>query len=170
MTKNDFEKLIDTYQQSILILIYRIVHEWETAKDLTQDVFVKIWEKHKAIILGKSIYTLLYRIAVHLAIDYLRSRKITIPSENMIAAANIINDTEHNNLNRIIRHCTQSLKPKQKAVFIMRDIEGFNIEEIALIMGVSPGNVRSNLHLARKNIREYLVKKFNITEELLYDL
>lgn len=170
MTKDQFEQLIERYHRSIQTLIYRIVWEWETANDLAQDVFVKMWEKHNRIPLSDNIYTLLYRIAVHSAIDYLRRRKTTVQADNLTASTNIWQKTEQANLFSIIEDCTRFLKPKQKAVFIMRDMEGFGIEEIALIMNISAGSVRSNLHLARKNIREYLAKSFNITEESLYDL
>ena len=80
------------------------------------------------------------------------------------------NPDEQDEMFHLIVQCSSKLKPKQKAVFLLRDIEGFSFEEIADTLKMSINNIQSNLHLARKNIRCLLESKYQLTWETIYDL
>ena len=80
--------------------------------------------------------------------------------ENLIVndelnAENILINTE---LKKMVYKAVENLSPKQKMVFILRDIEGMEIVEIVKIMNISPGRIKSNLYYARKRLRQLLEK------------
>jgi len=161
-----FKQVVADYHQPLIGLAFKMVHRWEIARDLTQDVFLRLWKERRSVRFSDRIYTLLYRIAMNVCIDYLRKTK----EELLPPADQIKGDSEHrveeNELLEIIRTCVARLLPKQKAVFVLREVEGFDISEIAAILKTS----RSNLHLARKNIRSMLRDEYQIKEDYLYEL
>ncbi|MDZ7648713.1 MAG: sigma factor-like helix-turn-helix DNA-binding protein [Cytophagales bacterium] len=66
----------------------------------------------------------------------------------------------------MIQEIASALTPKQKAVFILRDLEGLSVEEVCAIISLSSGNVKSNLYYARKFVSERLKATYQITDNL----
>jgi RNA polymerase sigma-70 factor (ECF subfamily) len=171
MDQNEFHKLVSTYQDSVAGVIYRLIHSQEDARDLMQDAFIQLWKHHQKLDNQHAALTYLYRTAVHLAIDRLRRKKhgmVELTPEVEQLNAGMVKDSRE--LFEAIMVSAKWLKPKQKAVFILRDVEGFEFEEIAVLLNIPLANLRSNLHLARKKIKEILKKYYNITTEYWYDL
>jgi len=170
MNETQYAEIIRKFQSPLLMLIYNMVHSWETARDLAQDTFVRLWDFRDRIITEKPYFTLLYRIAINLAIDHLRKKKPDRLEfiETVPQASSGNHDSDE--LRQIILFCARQLKPKQQAAFLLRDIEGFSIEEIGSILDMPLSNVSSNLHLARKNIRKMLETKYQLREENYYEM
>lgn len=170
MTENQFKEVVEQYSKPILSIIYKMIHHREAAYDLTQDVFLKIWQHRKNLDDSKPIFTFIYRIAMNLSIDYLRKKTPDL-IENDILDLIILNDyEEQEEIFNLIMRCSSELKPKQKAIFILRDVEGFTFEEISDTLKMSINNIQSNLHLARKKIRNLLESKYQLTWETIYDM
>jgi RNA polymerase sigma-70 factor (ECF subfamily) len=171
MNETEYYSLLAGYRDSMARIIYRLVHSQEDTRDLMQDACVQLWKHHQQLDNRRAACTYLYRTAINLAIDWLRHRKFQIV-ESEATLAQFSNDTpaDSRELFEAILACSRHLKPKQQAVFILKDLEGFEFEEIALLMNSRPANLRSNLHLARKKIKEILEKQYNITMEYWYDL
>jgi len=170
MDKKQFTDILEIYQSAVIRIIYKMVNSWDTARDLAQDAFLRLWRYRNKISEDKPIFTLLYKIAVNLSIDHLRknsNKYIGLEDSTTMTSAENQEDRE---LYQLILTVSDRLKPKQKAVFILRDIEGFSFEEITKIMNMPVGNIRSNLHLARKNIKNFLESEFNFSREMLYEL
>lgn len=170
MDEERFSEIIDEYQQPIRSVIQKMVNSWDTAHDLCQDTFLKFWDYRNQVDLDKPIFTLLYKIAINIAIDFLRKKKPEISNidpEILLSENDSINFKE---VYQLILNCSEKLQTKQKAIFILRDIEGFTFEEIKLIMNMPVSNIRSNLHLARKNIKKYMETFFQINQEIIYEL
>jgi RNA polymerase sigma-70 factor (ECF subfamily) len=147
-----------------------MINSWDTACDLAQDVFLKLWHYRDKISDDKPIFTLLYKIAVNLAIDHLRKNKNKFVELDTTLSIISVNNQDNHEIYKLILAISDRLKPKQKAIFILRDIEGFSFEEIKLIMNMPVGNIRSNLHLARKNIKQFLELEYNFSQEMIYEL
>ncbi len=64
-------------------------------------------------------------------------------------------------LSELLELATRNLSEKQKAVFILKDIQGVDTEEVCEIMEQSPENIKSNLYHARKSVREYISRIIN---------
>ena len=170
MIENQFDEIVDLYSQPILNIIYKMIHHKETAYDLAQDVFTKLWEHRNKFDQQKSIFTLIYKIAMNLSIDYLRKKKPDVYENEILEMVYTSDPNDQSEIFNLIMQCSSDLKPKQKAVFLLRDIEGFSFEEIAETLRMSVNNIQSNLHLARKRIRYLLETKYQLTLETLYDL
>jgi RNA polymerase sigma-70 factor (ECF subfamily) len=170
MDNKHFSDILDTYQSAIISVIYKMIKSWETSRDLAQDSFIKLWDYRDKIREDKPIFTLLYKIAVNLAIDHLRKTDNKFIELDITTFTSSTDNLESRELYQLILTISDQLKPKQKAIFILRDIEGFSFQEIKSIMNMPIGNIRSNLHLARKNIKNSLELEYNYSQETIYEL
>ena len=74
MSEEQFSIIIEKYQLSVTSLIYKMVSSWETARDLAQDTFVKLWNYRDKIQTDLPSFTLIYKIAMNVSIDFLRKK------------------------------------------------------------------------------------------------
>jgi RNA polymerase sigma-70 factor (ECF subfamily) len=129
------------------------------AEELTQDVFVRAWEKLH-LFEGKSAFsTWLHRLAVNLVIGTWRSKKRRGAS---LENAGHLTPLEQQRLDNRpgsamdLEQAIASLPEGARAVFVLHDIEGFGHDEISFLAGIAPGTSKSHLHWARKHLREKL--------------
>ena len=170
MNEEQFSALIDKYQVAVISLIYKMISSRESARDLAQDTFIKLWNYRSKIKSDSPSFTLIYRIAVNVSIDFLRKKRPQVQDLDPEAFEDKSTRQERSEVYQLILTCAVDLKPKQRAIFILRDIEGFSFDEIKKILNMPLSNIRSNLHLARKNIKRLLESKYEYSQELLYDL
>jgi RNA polymerase sigma-70 factor (ECF subfamily) len=146
---------------------FRILADEEQAKDIVQETMITLWETIKKIKSPGSFMTWFYRIVVNKCYDQLRKRKRnpefsaddgtwTLISNKMSENSNL--EIENKETAMMIKILTNKLSPKQKAVFVLSDLEEMSNEEVALITGMSRINVKANLHYARKRIGEMIAK------------
>jgi RNA polymerase sigma-70 factor (ECF subfamily) len=170
--------LIAQYHQPVYSLVYRIVSDPADAADTTQEVFLKIFKGIKRFNGQSSLKTWIYRIAVHEASNRRRwwfrhkSRETTIePVANEVVnearpvglretledtGPSPFENTARNELcARVERELAQVAEPFRTTV-VLRDIEEFSYEEIAEIMQVSLGTVKSRLMRGREALRQRL--------------
>jgi len=161
-----FGELVDRYRNQVAALAYKMVGDYDEAADITQNVFVKtsqnIWRYDEK----KRFYTWLYRITVNASIDYMRKhrRHRHEPLENVFEAADNIRENPESNFRTIrlrehIQAATEKLNGKQKSAFVLRDIEGCHIDDVANIMEMPEATVRWYLHRARQKIRKDLLRR-----------
>ncbi len=161
----EFEKLIRQQQRPLVAIAYRMLSNWEDARDVAQETFIRFWQSEAVCANDDSASIVLRRILINLCIDRLRRQQrfkffawFSESSEPLLPA---VNNPEHEFKNAELKNqidsATARLKPRQKAVFILRDLEGHSVHETANILGCSENNVLVNLHLARKNLRKWLL-------------
>ncbi len=162
-----FEELISTYQRMIYNYCYRMSGNLHDAEDLTQEVFIKVYKSLRKF-KGKSQFsTWIYRIAHNTCVD--RHRKKRPTDDNMIFLDNekeyrtLISDSyipEEELLSKekqdIIQKCIDSLKPEYRSVIILRDIQNYSYKEIATILDIPLGTVKSYISRGRSALRESL--------------
>jgi RNA polymerase sigma-70 factor (ECF subfamily) len=164
--KRAFAELVDRYRNQVAALAYKMVGDYDEAADITQNVFVKtsqnIWRYDES----KRFYTWLYRITVNASIDYMRKhrRHRHEPLENVRETVESRKDTPEgtyrtNQLREYINAATEKLNGKQRSAFILRDIEGCQIDDVASIMDMPEATVRWYLHRARQKIRKDLLRR-----------
>ena len=169
----DFETLYRDYGRSVLNLVYRMTGNEEVARDLTQDVFYKIYMRLDEFEGRSRIYTWIYRITINHVLNYLkreRRRKWVELLEKRIDE--VFDETsgmedwrmapqppdvrlEEHQQEKIIWHIVQQLPDKLKLPFILHRYEQLAYKEIAEILDVSVSAVESRIYRARKQ----LVKK-----------
>ncbi len=160
-----FAVLVSEHQMLVFRLAFRLLCDEEEAKDVVQETFIKIWLSLKSYNPSFLFSTWIYRIACNICYDRLRSNQRTLfrgeltEYEMRIASEEDIESSLANKeLSEMILRFTDELTPKQKLVFVLREVEEREISEIETITGLSPEKIKSNLYLARKSIREKLNK------------
>lgn len=161
-----FTKTVQEYFQMVYSVAWRIIGNAEDAKDIAQETFIKLHRKFNRYSRKKELRPWLYRIAVNSAIDYLRrrQRKKEIEFDPEIHGPQFaihgkqeLNDRE---TYQIIINASEILPPKQKAVFVLRDIEGLAFGEIAKTLKCSQNAVRSHLSHARAALRKIIERGY----------
>jgi len=164
--KQAFTELVNRYRNQVASLAYKMVSDYDEAADITQDVFVKmsknIWRYDEK----KKFYTWLYRITVNASIDYIRkhNRHRHEPLEEVYNYKDKDQISPDDNYHRwqisdYIKKATDSLNDKQRSAFMLRDVEGCKIGDVANIMNMPEATVRWYLHRARTKIRTELSRK-----------
>ena len=170
------ERLILKYQNRIYNAILKICANPDDAAELTQDTFVKVIENIDKFEGRSSFYTWAFRIGVNLTLNYCqRSVKLGFKSINAednedddkdrgVLKEFLTDDSlpdpavviENKELCRIVIKALMKLDDTQRAVVVLRDIEGMNYAQIAEVLDIELGTVRSRLSRARTNLREIM--------------
>jgi len=152
----------------VFSVAFRMVGDEDLAKDIVQETMVTVWQKLENIGASESFKPWLYRIVVNKCYDHLRKRKkrmeFSADGSAWAVISNHISEEQPSELEkseaaRIINLLTDRLSPRQKAVFVLCDLEEMTREEAAVITGMSRMNIKANLHYARRKIGE-MIKKY----------
>jgi RNA polymerase sigma-70 factor (ECF subfamily) len=153
-----FERLYRDHVDRVYSLCARMAGDRNTAEELTQDVFVRAWEK-LALFRGESSFgTWLHRLAVNVTLNHLKTdgrhqRRSTGEPEVMDALPALpLAPGDRMDLEKAIA----GLPPGARRIFILHDVEGFKHEEIAEQLGITSGGSKAQLHRARMLLREAL--------------
>ena len=169
------ERLIIKYQNRIYNTILKICANKEDAAELTQETFVKVIENIADFQGRSSFYTWVFRIAVNLTLTYCkRSLRLGFRSLDVSESENgcdesslkdflkddTISDpatiTANKELCEIAVKALMQMDDDQRAVVILRDVEGMNYAQIANVLDIELGTVKSRLSRARGSLREIL--------------
>lgn len=168
------EILAKRYQTAVLNYIYRIIRDREAAEDLTQETFVRVFNKSRQFKKVAKFSTWLYKIATNLSLNEIRDRKLrpslTLYTQaqpdadggeliSLLPAPHIPSeiDSRRRELARLIESTLQELPEKYRLVLILCDMEQFSYQEAARVLGMRVGTVGSRLSRARR----YFVQKFS---------
>lgn len=159
-----FDHLVMRYQERVYWTIRRLVSDHDDANDITQNVFIKAYEALPSFKGDSAIFTWLYRIAVNLALNELRRRKIrktfsldAEPFEPAVSADESPAEKLLANERRdAIRRAVERLPEKQKKVFVLRYYEELPYEEISKMLRTSVGGLKANYFHAVQKIGEAL--------------
>jgi RNA polymerase sigma-70 factor (ECF subfamily) len=164
---HNFRKVVENTTPMIFSVAFRMLGDEDTARDIVQDTMITIWQKLSRIKTAESYKTWAYRIAVNKCYDQLRKQKrqkeIRFDDQTWAIISNHISEggiTELENKEnaQIINLLTNRLSHKQKAVFILSELEEMPAGEIAKITGMNRSAVKANLYYARRNIESLLQK------------
>ncbi len=171
-----FGILIAQYHQPLFSLIARSLDDPVDAADITQEVFIKVFRSIRSFNGGSSLRTWLYRIALHEASNQRRwwsrhkRREITIDTplfdveEDAPTLAMLLADShgtpldhaEQSELRAAVEQALRALPEAFRTVVVLREMEGFAYEEIAEVLGVNLGTVKSRLTRGRHLLRDLL--------------
>ena len=167
-----FACLLDRYSRLVYSLILRIVRNKEDAEELTQDVFMKVFNKLGSFKGDSSFSTWIYRIAYNTAISEVRKNRpehlaieesvMADVSEDEIAGS--LGSVGENEQTRRLDAALELLSPDERAIVLFFYMEDKAIEDIANITGLSIANVKVKLHRIRKKLF-VLLKKMEELEQ-----
>ena len=169
------ERLILKYQNRIYNVILKICANIDDAAELTQDTFVKVIENIDKFQGKSSFYTWAFRIAVNLTLNYCkRNAKLVFRSLDaeqdpdsqapMMLKEFLTDDSfpdpavvaQNSELCRLIQDALLKLDDEQRIVVVLRDIEGMDYAQIAEVLGIELGTVKSRLSRARSNLKDIM--------------
>jgi RNA polymerase sigma-70 factor (ECF subfamily) len=154
-----FRSLYELSVDRVYALCLRIAADPALAEELTQDVFVRVWEKLRTFKGESAFSTWLHRLAVNVVLSEKRARG---RREKRVFSGGELEDLERPGSvplpgNRMdLEQAIASLPPGARAVFVLHDIEGYQHEEIAEMSGLAAGTSKAQLFRARRLLREML--------------
>jgi RNA polymerase sigma-70 factor (ECF subfamily) len=167
-----FAEVVRRYRGPITNFVYRMLNDYDTAVDLAQETFVRVYTSVGRYEANYSFSTYIYRIAANLAISELRKRRrrkvvsffgvfggdadeateLDPADERPLAEDELLADERK----RAVKRAIASLPEKYRTALVLRDIEGHSYDEIAAILDLSEGTVKSRINRARGLLRDKL--------------
>ena len=163
-----FEELYQRHHRRVYSICLRMLQNASEAEDLTQDVFIQLYRKIGSFRGDSAFTTWLHRMTVNQVLMHFRKRTVKFEktTEEGETPVQIVNGTANPFKMPIVdkialENAIEQLPKGYKNVFVLHDVEGFEHEEVARILGCSVGTSKSQLHKARLKLRKLLGKKAN---------
>src|SRR5215468_7158546 len=160
-----FDQIIISHQRKIISLAWRMLGNQEDARDAAQETFLRVYKSFGRFDPAQDFNGWLYRIAVNVCRDLARKRRgghFSLEAEvesGAIAEPASPHDTESAAMlaqeQAILLRALATLPEKERAAIVLRDLEGFETEDVARILGSSPTTVRSQICSARAKIKAF---------------
>jgi len=158
-----FRTLMERYQQQVFRTVMGFVHSKEDAEDITQEIFIRVYQSLNTFQGESELSTWLYRITVNMSLNFLRSNRkkrlmqslealFTLRSEDKTP----LEELESTERDRRIRQAIDSLPERQRLAFILSRYEELPQKKIAAVMNRSEGTVEQLLQRAKENLRKKL--------------
>ena len=163
-----FRSLVEQFQGFVYSIPYRFAKDGAEAEDLAQECFIRVWKNLDRYNPEYKFRTWIGKIITNICLDLLRSARKknkmnSIAMEENFEVADVVNHEKElhaSELQKIILQLAEALTPKQKAAFILRDLEMLDVTEACEMLNESAENLKSNLYYARKHVRENLLKYY----------
>ena len=175
---NAYEALVKKYEKNVYNLALRMTGNSEDAADMAQEAFIKAYNSLTSFRGDSKFSVWLYRIVSNVCLDFLRSRSrkqtVSLLTENddgEEVELDIADETHSpeklldRSLTRdAVRRGLAALPPDHREILLLREIQGLSYEEIADVLGLEAGTVKSRIFRARKKLCSFLIKDGNIPE------
>ena len=175
---NAFGTLVTEYEKGVYAIAQRMTGNPEDAADMTQETFIKAYNSLQSFRGDSKFSVWLYRIASNVCLDFLRSRSRK-PAVSLSVEDDEGEETEldiadesqspelllERGLTRdAVRRGLQALPPDYKQILLLREIQGLSYEEIADVLQIEVGTVKSRIFRARKRLCTFLIEDGNIPD------
>ncbi|HET8909491.1 MAG TPA: sigma-70 family RNA polymerase sigma factor [Ktedonobacterales bacterium] len=158
----DCERFIREHERTILNYLWRMTGDEETASDLTQEVFLRAWQRFETIRAYQRPAAWLFRVATNLALTYLKRRSLpgaspaTLDEDDGPATSD---PAWHYAESDLIRSILLQLSPQRRAALVLREVYGLSAAEVGQVLGISDTALRMTLHRARSQFRELYLRE-----------
>lgn len=156
MTTTEYNKCVELFSDNIYRFAMKSVRDTNTANDLVQDTFLRLWQ-HVSDVDFERVKSYLFRIAHNLMIDYFRKNKRNADFE-LVNQSQYSYFHEYTDIKEQLDKAICTLPQIQKTVLMLRDYEGYSYDEIGEIAGLNNSQVKVYIYRARKKLKDYLVK------------
>ena len=169
-----FREIVNRYERPIFSLVYRMVRDRALAEDLTQETFIRTFNAIESFKPSYKFSSWIFKIANNHTIDHLRRRRLKTVSMDGSPHAVTPDDVERSSmdprcgaerpdqyaenreLGNQIEHAISLLREEYRSVIILRHVEGYSYNEIAEIVGIPLGTVKTYIHRARNELKAHL--------------
>jgi len=165
MNKKEFQRKVFSLSERLYPMVSRMLRNNANAEDAIQEIMIKLWVKRNQIKKHPNITGLVFLTARNYCIDILRKKSIEIDDSylhlEIIKSEYTQEQLEWKELNTIIKKILKSLPKQQREVLIMRDLEGYEFNEIAAVTELKIEHIRVLLSRARKQVSIKLEKLYS---------
>lgn len=163
-----FRTIVEKHQDYIFRLAFRYLANQQDAEEITQDVFIRLYQSRDSYKPRAKLSTYLYRIAINLSLNRIRDRKrkglisletLKHKQDEKVILTNELNPEkmiDQKEKQVIIQSAIESLPKNQQTALILKRFEGLSYHEIADVMGTSVSAVEALLHRAKQNLQKAL--------------
>ena len=165
-SREAFESLLGHYEKRVFNFLWQRVRNTHDAEDLTQEAFLQLFRKIGTFRGESAFSTWLHRMAVNVVLMRLRKKSLpVVPLEDTVETEDEATKKElgapdaklAGSIDRLeLQRAIEALPPGYRSIFVLHDVEGYEHNEIAGMVGCSIGNSKSQLHKARMKLRELL--------------
>jgi RNA polymerase sigma-70 factor (ECF subfamily) len=165
-----FKTIVSLYQQKVFLLAYSVLRNRDDALDIVQETFLRLYQKLDAYEREKNFQAWLLQITKNLCIDYYRkhySRRRELESDKSLdelnlAAADSPSNPTSSDLRQVFSRGLEKLSGRQRLIFMMKHYNGLEYKEIAEVLDISVGTVKSLHFKAIQNLRRWLSPQLGI--------
>ena len=144
------------YYDKIFSMSRKILKDKNEAEDCVQEVFIKVMENIDKFRFGSSISTWIYRIAINHIINKNKKVEYYLEIDEEKLYDKLKYEIEISELEEKINQALKSLTETEQKIFVLREFEGFSYKEIAKIMDINEGTVKSKIHYVRLKLKDML--------------
>ena len=166
-----FDQLVERYHRQIANFVFRMVGNYETALDLTQEVFIKVYSSLGRYNPEFKFSTWIYKIASNTAIDYLRKQSVAVSPLYMVSGddeefelpipskgPNPERALERTERSAQIEEAISKLPPRYRELIVLRHVSELSYDEIAEVTALPLGTVKNRIFRAREAMRKHLIR------------
>ncbi len=172
---DSFEILVRRHEKAVFNLIYRLLGNYDEALEIAQEVFLSAFKSIHQFRGEANFSTWLYRIGLNHASTRRKSlhssqqRHVPLDGTEVIAdgALDPVKNVEHKEIQQRVQQALDSLDPEDARIILLRDLQDVPYEDVAEILDIPVGTVKSRLHRARQALRITLAPYFHADRKLL---
>lgn len=168
-----FEELVRRYEKRVYAVALRSSGSPEDAADIVQEVFLRAWRSIESFRGDSGFSTWLFRITMNLCVDFARHKQAQPQTQSMVdeeenerpmpdTAPTPEEHLENRELGRELAAALEEISEEHRRIVLLRDVSGMSYTEIAEVLEISEGTVKSRLSRARIALRKVLLKRGNL--------
>jgi RNA polymerase sigma-70 factor (ECF subfamily) len=159
-----FEAVMRQHERLVLVTALRLLGNIEDAKDVSQEVFLRLYRNLGKVQAERNYQAWLYRVTVNVCHDMGRKRKPSVAMEDVPDPVSRADDPQQSltgaERQRVLQMSLRTLSTKERAALVLRDLEGLSTEDVARALGSSEATVRSQISKARVKMRDFVERYF----------
>lgn len=157
-----FQQLVERYQDLVFTLALRVLHSREEAEEVTQDVFLKVYNRLGQFEQRSQLSTWIYTIAYREALDQIRKKKRMLatlsPEENSLlladnTTASPMQTLQEQDMQALVSQALARLRPEDALVLHLFYLRDHSVQEVAKVTGMTTSNIKTKLHRLREQLR-----------------
>ncbi|HUB80180.1 MAG TPA: sigma-70 family RNA polymerase sigma factor [Bryobacteraceae bacterium] len=155
-----FDSVMRQHERLVLVTALRLLGNLEDAKDVSQEVFLRLYRNLHRVEAANNYQAWLYRVTVNLCHDIGRKRRPSVAMEDMPELVSGAADPQQSlsgaERQRLLQMSLRALSAKEREALVLRDLEGLSTEEVARALGSSEATVRSQISKARVKMHDFV--------------
>jgi len=160
MTATEYNLCVDKHADGVYRFILKCIGDEEQARDVVQESFTRLWERHRDVESEKA-KSYLFTTAYHAMIDAIRREKRHTRLEDY-HTSDMMAESPGIDLKEVLNEAVDRLPEIQKSVILLRDYEGYSYEEIGNITGLNESQVKVYIFRARVYLKNYIGSLQNV--------